>query len=202
MTVAQISQVTKRKYRVLLDDGSILPLYAQDLKDHDIREGEELAKESYDTLIGEILPKRAKLKLLDLLARRSYTEYQLGVKLSQAGFPQDIIDSAMAYVRDMHFMDDYEYSRDYIFSNCSRKSRMKMINDLKLKGVDDALIQEAMDSVDEDGDLLKEDEFIYKLMSKRHYDAESASYEERQKMYAYLYGKGFDAEAINRCMKQ
>jgi len=144
--------------------------------------------------------KKAKFRLLGLLQRRPYTEYQLRTKLSVSGFSQSVADEAMRYVSELGLTDDLEYCRNYIAYSSSRKSRKRMIADLCQKGVPKDVIAEAMDSVINDGDMADEDELIRKLMQKRHYDASSATFEEKQKMKAYLYGKGFDPDAIGRCL--
>ncbi len=144
--------------------------------------------------------KKAKLRILNLLQRRSYTEYELRRKLSDSGYDDPISDEAIEYVRGLDLIDDFRYCRNYISYNSSRKSRKRMAADLQLKGVSKDLIREAMDSVADEGDLAEEDQLIRKLMEKRHYDPADASFEDKQKMKSYLYGKGFDPDAIGRCL--
>jgi regulatory protein len=69
---------------------------------------------------------------------------------------------------------------------------------LRSKGVSADIIDKALQSAEEDGDMSDEEELIRKLIVKRHYDPESATYEERMKMMSYLYGKGFDTDVISR----
>lgn len=144
--------------------------------------------------------KKAKLRILNLLQRRSYTEYELRRKLSDSGYDEHISDEAIEYVRGLDLIDDFRYCRNYISYNSTRKSRKRMAADLQLKGVPKDLIREAMDSVRDEGDMADEEQLIRRLMEKRHYDPDDAGFEDRQKMKAYLYGKGFDPDAIGRCL--
>ncbi len=150
---------------------------------------------------SEEIRKKARLRLLGLLQRRAYTEYQLRDKLSKSGYADDVADDAIAYVKDLHLIDDYEYCRDYITYSSERKSRRRIRADLRQKGVSIDIIEEAFDSVISGGDLADEEQLIRRLMDKRHYDPTTASFEDMQKMKAYLYGKGFDPDTIGQCIK-
>ena len=48
-------------------------------------------------------------------------------------------------------------------------------------------------------ELATEDEAIERLIVKRHYDRQTADYEQKQKMRAYLFSKGFRMDDIYRC---
>ena len=150
---------------------------------------------------SEEIRKKARLRLLGLLQRRSYTEYQLRDKLSKSGYVDTVIDDAIVYVADLHLIDDSKYCRDYITYSSERKSRRRIRADLRQKGVPVDIIEEAFDSVLRDGDLADEEQLIRRLMAKRHYDPETATFEDMQKMKAYLYGKGFDPDTIGQCIK-
>ena len=62
------------------------------------------------------------------------------------------------------------------------------------------IVNSALESVITDGDLADEEQLIRKLMDKRHFDPATATYEQTQKMRAYLYGKGFDSDTISHCL--
>ena len=154
--------------------------------------------------ISELSPedklKRAKMRVLNLLQRRPYTEYELRTKLSDSGYEDEIISATIEYIVSLNLIDDYKYAEDYIAYNSTRKSRKRIMYDLYQKGVPKDVISSALDRVIEDGDYADEEQLIRKFMAKRHYDATTATYEETQKMRAYLYGKGFDSDTIGQCL--
>ena len=71
--------------------------------------------------------KRAKMRVLMLLQRRPYTEYQLRSKLSDSGYEDKIISDTIEYIRGLNLIDDYKYARDYIAYSSSRKSRKRIM---------------------------------------------------------------------------
>ena len=62
----------------------------------------------------EVLPKRAKLRAMNLLQGREYTTSQLRTKLQQGYYPPEIIEQAIEYVAGFHYIDDLRYAVDYI----------------------------------------------------------------------------------------
>ena len=54
----------------------------------------------------EVLPKRAKLRAMNLLQGREYTTSQLRTKLQQGYYPPEIIEQAIEYEAGFHYKDD------------------------------------------------------------------------------------------------
>ncbi len=198
MLITEIIELPRGRRRIRLSDDSLITLYKGELKQLNIEVGAELTDEAYEKIMTEILPKRAKLRALALLTKRTYTEKQIRDKLYDGGYSEDIIDSTIEYIKDKNCLNDYEYCRTYLAYNSTGKSKKRMISDLRSKGVSADIIDKALQSAEEDGDMSDEEELIRKLIVKRHYDPESATYEERMKMMSYLYGKGFDTDVISR----
>lgn len=196
MNIEEIIELPKGRRKIVIDDGTTFILYRGELGGLNIEVNSELSKESYDRIMNEILPKRAKLRGLNLLKSRPYTEWQLRQKYIDGGYPEAVIDTAIDYIKEMHCIDDYEYCRTYITYRSKDRSRKRLYLDLVNKGVNKDTIERAMNSVIEDGDISGEEELIKRLMEKRHYNPEAAEYEERQKMIQYLYGKGFSMDLI------
>ncbi len=200
MKVVRIEEVSKAKCRVILEDEFAFVLYKGELRMFHIREGEELSKEDYKEIQENLLPKRAKLRAMNLLKSRPYTEYQLRKKLSDGGYPAEIIETALSYVKKFHYVNDRQYVMDYVEYHKESKSKNQMMVSLMAKGISKQMAQECYDEVvgDEKGAL--EEEQIKKWILKKKFCSETASYEETQRMLGFLYRKGFSVEAIRRVL--
>ncbi|MBR5360800.1 MAG: RecX family transcriptional regulator [Lachnospiraceae bacterium] len=198
MLITEIIELPRGRRKIRLSDDSLITLYKGELKQLNIEVGSELTDEAYEEIMTEILPKRAKLRALALLTKRTYTEKQIRDKLYDGGYSENIIDSTIEYIKDKNCLNDYQYCRTYLAYNSANKSKKRMISDLRSKGVSMDVIDKALSEAMDDGDMSDEEELIRKLIVKRHYDTESATYEERMKMMTYLYGKGFDTDVISR----
>ena len=152
-----------------------------------------------DEIIKEVLPKRAKLRCLNLLKSRPYTEQRLREKLNEGGYPSNIIDDTIEYLRGLKLINDIEYARNYFRCKSSSKSIRQIMNELMIKGISKSDIDIALSEAKEYDELATEDEAIERLIVKRHYDRQTADYEQKQKMRAYLFSKGFRMDDIYRC---
>ena len=99
MTVTKTEAVTKTRYKVYIDGQFAFVLYKGELSRYHVKEGAELSEGTYEKIRGEVLVKRAKLRAMHLLNAMGRTEAQLREKLKQGGYPEDIIDEAVAYVK-------------------------------------------------------------------------------------------------------
>lgn len=196
MRIDSIEEMPKGRRRICLDTGEKLVLYSNELSKLRILEDKELDEKVYSTIMKDILPRRAKLRGLNLLKSRPYTEWQLRNKYVEGGYPESVIEQAIEYLKGYHYIDDYEYCHTYITYKSLSRSRRRIVNDLLQKGISKDVIYSAMNSLEEMGDLTDESDIIGKLLEKKHYNSECASYEDRQKMMSYLYSKGFNMDTI------
>ena len=200
MLVTQISEASKSRSRVYLDGQFAFVLYKGELRQFQIKEGQELSEESYQQIMTQILPKRAKLRSMNLLQSRDYTKRQLEDKLRQGDYPQECIEEAVAYVESYGYIDDRRYAGDYIEYHMQTKSRMRIETDLLRKGIAKDIIREVFDELGELGVKQDEAAMIHALLGKRNYCADTATKQEQQKMYGFLHRKGFSPEAIMKSL--
>ena len=198
MVITEIKEISKARCRIILDQEIAFVLYKGDLRIYHLRVGEEVSSEIYRELLEEVLPKRAKLRCLNLLKSRDYTEQELYRKLMLGGYPVSVIETAISYVKSYGYIGDEYYARKYIETYQEVKSRKKMEQDLLRKGISRDVIERVyLEFVDEED---PEPEQIQRLLMKKGYKESEASEKERMKMFGYLYRKGYSAEKIRNCM--
>ncbi len=201
MIVSEICELDKKRCRVYLEGEFAFILYKGEIRDLCIRQGEELSEDVYREIMESLLPKRCKLRAMNLLQKRDYTERQLRDKLSEGLYPAEIIDDAVDYVKSFRYIDDDRYARDYIAYHMSTRSRNRILQDLMTKGIPRDSITAIMDEVyAEEGDV--EMEQIRQLLDKKHFDPDNTDYKERQKITAFLMRRGFSLSQINKAMRE
>lgn len=200
MTVTGIKEITTSRIKIEIDDGFAFVLYKGEMRVYGIKEGQEIAEADYQKIMTQVLPKRAKLRVMNLLKSRSYTALQLREKLEMGGYPEQIIEEAIDYVAAFGYIDDSQYAVDFIEYNKASKSKNWIFMDLHRKGISQALVQEAWENVvGNDGQGLEEEQ-IACLLNKKHFHAQTASIKEKQKIMAFLYRKGFSNESIRSAL--
>lgn len=198
MTVTKIEPTGKTKYKIYIDEQFAFVLYKGELSRYHIKEDREIDAQLYEKIVKEVVYKRAKLRTMHLLNDMSRTESEIRTKLKQNLYTADAIDQAIEYVKSFGYIDDSQYARNYVLSKQNSKSKREIQAGLIKKGLDRAVIEEALGEVDESGG---EQEAIRAILRKRRYHPETADQDERRKIYAYLARKGFRYDDIQQVLQ-
>ena len=135
------------------------------------------------------------MHLLNDMAR---TESQLRDKLKLGGYPSEITEAAIAYVKSFGYINDDAYIRNFIDSRKDKKSRREIYAILRQKGVDMNRAEEIMEEMYEEH---SDQEAIRELLRKKHWDFACTDPKEKQKIYGYLVRKGFRYEDIRQVIQ-
>ena len=198
MYVTKIEPVTKAKYKVFLDEQFAFVLYKGELSRYKIQEDAQLSEETIKEIKKEILEKRAKLRAMHLLERMDRTEAELYTKLKRDLYPEDIIEIAMQYVKSFGYIGDKGYARRFVESRQGSKSKLEIKMSLLQKGISKEIVSEVLEAYYDGQD---ESMAIQRLLDKKRFTAETATEEEKRKIYGYLMRKGFAYEEIRRVIK-
>lgn len=196
MIITKIVELTKSRVRVEVDGEFAFVLYKGELHVYGIKEGQELSETVYNDIMTGVLPKRAKLRAMILLKSRSYTTFQLKEKLEYGGYPAEVIEKAVDYVASFGYVDDSRYALDFIEYNKEIKSKNRIVSDLLKKGISGDMIETAWEEAVGSDKQNLEIEQIIRWINKKHFTPKTATYEEKQKMMASLYRKGFAIDSI------
>lgn len=196
MIVTGITEISKSRVKIEIDHEFAFVLYKGELRLYKIEAGKQIEEADFHKLKEEVLPKRAKLRAMNLLKSRAYTRMQLRDKLIQGGYPEEIVNLAIDYVVSYGYVDDEQFAKDFIAYNRERKSKKRICMDLMQKGISEQLFQNAWDSIVGENSEDMEKEQILCWMGKKHFQPQSATFEEKQKMMAFLYRKGFSINHI------
>lgn len=200
MLVTDIVDASKTRSRVFVDGSFAFVLYKGELRKYHIEKEKEIAEADYSELMEKVLPKRAKLRSMNLLQSREYTEKQLKDKLLQGGYPEQIAEEALEYVKSYHYVDDDRYAATYIEYHAESKSRQRIIQDLMRKGISRECIETQWQKAEELGVSVNEEKMILEILEKKNYSDKEADIRERRKMYGFLLRKGFSCEKIRKVM--
>ena len=136
-----------------------------------------------------------------LLARRDYTCARLREKLLSGGYEEEIADWALEKLKEAHYLDDERYARNFIQAHWEDRSKLRLRTDLEERGVPSDILSEVLREESEERGEEAEIRQIRKLMEKRRFDPENAEWEEKRKMQAYLYRKGYTSSSVRAAMK-
>ena len=202
MIVTDIAEFSKSRYKIFIDEEFAFVLYKGELSKYGIKKDDEISKETYEEIVSEVIPKRAKLRAMNLLQKRPYTERDMRNKLGEGFYPQDAVDIAIEYLKGFGYIDDRAYALQYIDTYSSDRSTGRLQQDLMKKGIDKDVIRDVLSLKRKEGDLPDEEAMIRKLLEKRGFDLENADSKEIAKTARFLYQKGFSGEMISAVLRR
>jgi regulatory protein len=126
-------------------------------------------------------------------------------KLKKDGYQEDMIDKIIEYIDTYHYLDDTRVAGSYIRGRMGYKSKRELEYMLKQKGISEEEIQAAMTENYKNEDGIPQEEIaICKFLQKCHVDEKTVyelSFEEKQKIAAKLYRKGFASDKIRKMLQ-
>lgn len=145
---------------------------------------------------------KGKKRALRLLERKDYSRQELINRLQKDGYETELIEQIIQYVDSFHYLDDVRVAGSFIRGRKEYKSRRELEYLLKQKGISEEDIELALEENyrNEDG-ISQEEAAIRKQLQKYHVDENGLaelSFEEKQKIAAKLYRKGFASDKIKK----
>ena len=200
MIVTRIEAYNRTKFSVFIDGELAFCLYKGELNKYGLREGEPIRPEKYEEILHVLLPKRAKLRCMNLLQTKSYTRKQLTEKLLSGQYPHDVVEEALSYVESFGYVNDLAYAVSYVEDHMDKKSMRSMEEELRRRGISRDDVEEALRQVQEREGEQDEEGMIRALLEKKHYAPETADLKERRRVEAFLFRRGFAPDKIRKVM--
>lgn len=198
--VTEIEEFDKKRKKIYIDHQFAFVLYKGELQQYQIKEGCEITDAVYTQITEEVLCLRAKKRCLNLLQKRPYTEQKLREKLREGLYPPEIEEKAITYVKEFHYVDDYDYACQYIFYHKESETRRKMEEKLRLKGIGKETLQQAFEDSYEDMQEEMEVEQALMWIRKKKFDMQNADQKEKRRIYSFFMRKGFRTSVIQKVM--
>lgn len=192
MIVTEMIPIRKGKVKVFFDEKEPLILYKGEIQKFGLKEQTAVSEELYQELFYDIVGKRAIKRAMHLLEKTDRTEQQLRKKLLEGGYPEELAEQAVTYVKSYHYIDDERYARTFVRLNQDRRSAGRMKMDLLAKGIPADIIETALAQENE----TQPEALIQKWMEKKNFDPGTATRQETAKMYQFLLRKGFGSNEI------
>lgn len=145
-------------------------------------------------------------RALRLLARREYSRAELSRKLSQGADKADdglasdgaahgeLRDALLDELQQQGLLSDQRYAEQRALSRGKRLGNSRLANELRTKGVEDAIIAAALDAVGDETGRARE------VWQRKFRGAAPASREEWARQARFLQARGFSPELIRKLL--
>ena len=159
----------------------------------DLKEIEEIAEE--DNFI------KGKNYAFRIVEKSYKAKSQVIDKLKSRGYDEKIINKIISLLEEYNLIDDKVYVKAYIKDNLSKQGKMKLLYNLKSKGIKEDIILSELKNID-DNSL---EEAAYNSAEKKYLQLikrETDSFKITQKLSTFLLSRGYDYEIIKRVSRR
>jgi len=190
MIITDIKKDTKYKDKVLISAGGKDYLLNKDVfLEHCLYAGMDIAPKDIKALCEQSDKREAFSAALNYISRKKCSKKMMSDYLAKKGFNRNITDYTLQKLMDYKYIDDREYAKSYIFYS-KDKGRLKIAYELKLRGIDEDIINEFNKTTEQDAEQCIE-------AGKKHIKGKDKNDKKlRQKLYRYLANKGFEYDSV------
>lgn len=189
--VTEVSmQKNKSRANIYLDGDFVCGMEISVIMKNGIKVGMEISEEKLKKLQKESDAEKAFSKALDLLDRQQYTKKQIKDKLNLKGYESEIIEDVIHRLEDYGYISDKIYAKSYVAS-VKGKSKRELECSLLKKGISRYNIADVLD------EACIDEEQSANLVAEKFMKYKEKTQENKQKLYARLYRKGYSGDVIN-----
>lgn len=202
-TITRIAVRSGRPDRtvIYLDDRRALDVATAVVSEAALHTGKWLEEEDCAVILAADEPHRARERALRLLGVRDRTVAEIRSRLTGAGFTSPAVESTVAYLLDLRYLDDERFATRYV----AEKGRngwgdRRLRSELMRKGVDKRVIEAALAALEEDEEAGNQaGQALLDLVRRRFgrqwaIDREAAA----RRLAGFLLRRGYDWDEVSR----
>ena len=198
LTISSVKRVHGRAC-LILSSGETLAMPRAMLKERPYRGGMPFDRAQFHAFLLERSYPFALDKAVSLLASRARTEQEIVSALRQNAYPEQIIARVMARLHEEGYIDDAVFAGQWVSARTAKGMGARRIRqELRLKGVSQHDIDEALDSVDEEEALNAAVQAAEKASRGRSLSDPA----DRQKIIAALVRRGYDFSTAKTALQK
>ena len=124
------------------------------------------------------------------------TEYEVRARLKRDDYSDEVVDTIVEQLKNEHFINDRRYAEYYVVCYKDKRSRKRIENDLRSKGICEEYIDAAFGQDEEDKPIAAYNALCKQLSKRRINNLSEMTYEEKAKITAALYRQGYGPDEI------
>lgn len=163
--------------------------------------GQAFENEQLLALVRAETLRKARESALRLLSYRSRSVTEIRRKLVGNNFPEEVVDEVVEQLSRTGLLDDEKFSRDWVKSRTTSSrpmGRTRLAWELRSKGVEPTMVDEALEDVDEDTEYAMALSLASRKMAKSDRNDPSI----RNRLSSFLRRRGFSWEITGKVIQE
>lgn len=190
---------SRGRVTIYLDGIAFLKLKKKEFDELPVKIGDDLDEEEYMNRLCVRQAKPAYESALNLLTARDMTAHDLKSALRRRGYLEAVAESVCERLIENRLIDDSRYAQRYVeLRQDSAVGRYVMKRKLRAKGIDDDVVEEALEMLDDETQLSAAKDLARKL--SRRYEKEEP-YARKSKLSQALARRGYSWDIVKEAVE-
>ena len=196
----QITELRKQKgkkdmFSIFVDGQFVCSLDNYTIFKHKLSVGQEIDKQLLENMQCESMSDFAFSQSVDLLSKMMKTEKQMRDYLHKKGYLKKVVDDVVKKLKEYRYLNDEFYAGCFVKQKSNSFGKFKIRNELKLKGISEEVINNALEEIEPDEQVILQ--VAKKYLKNKELDKNTVS-----KLGRHLASKGFSWDEINNCLNK
>lgn len=187
------------KYNIFVDGTFAFALSMQDIQYFKLKEGAQIAQQTYDFIQENLIYIKAQDIALHYLGYQMRTQAQVRKKLEDKGFAEPVVERVLAFLCKYGYCDDMAYAKSYI-RQCQKlrpKGTYVLKMELRQRGVAQDIVEQAM----QEAEICEAEDAAYWIRKKVKGNINALEEKEKRRLYGFLQRKGYRWDVIAEAIR-
>lgn len=201
--ITAIEEQERRTNRrsVFVDGKFVLGVDESVIADLGLRVGQLITEEELQAVVQAELVSKARQKALRLLEYRPRSREEVRIRLTRAGFAEDVVEETLRRLEALGLIDDAAFSQSWVSHRLAGKGmgKARIKWELRLKGVATEVVEEALSALDADTEY---ESALASAERRWQKGKEVDQRAKRRRLASYLRRQGYGWDIVSRVLTE
>lgn len=188
ITKLEVQKNDKNRVNLYVDDEFYSGIPAELVYLEHLKTGLEIDEKDLKKIIFENEKSKAMSRVTKYIGSSLKTQKQIRDYLRKKEYSDDTIEFVMSKLAEYNYIDDKKYAQAYVLTYGKKYGKLKLISQLKVKGVSEEIIECVLEDNKVDS---------IESVASKYLKNKVMSYEVSQKLFRFLYSRGYEFDEIN-----
>ena len=188
ITKLEVQKNDKNRVNLYVDDEFYSGIPAELVYLEHLKTGLEIDEKDLKKIIFENEKSKAMSRVTKYIGSSLKTQKQIRDYLRKKEYSDDTIEFVMSKLVEYNYIDDKKYAQAYVLTYGKKYGKLKLISQLKIKGVSEEIIECVLEDNKVDS---------IESVASKYLKNKVMSYEVCQKLFRFLYSRGYEFDEIN-----
>ncbi len=201
VTLLELQKKNASRFSVFIDGEFALGIDADLAVQYGLEEGQEISAGKLDCLRAVESERRSQEIALRYIRHAPRSEHDVRMRLQRSGADASVVDRVISSIRDMGYLDDRTFARDYVSNRVRHKGfgPIRLRHELLRHGVPQRWIEEALTECSAPDALIHT---ARALAEKRWPRLSGPAAKRRRKMREFLVRRGYSSDIAHRVIRE